>query len=124
MVLKMTLKKKWFDMILSGEKKTEYRELKPYWIKRIFDYKDLGNGTAESFLDALMQKKYPMFFYQKRITQIHFFNGAYFSENLPNFVIELESTYFGEGVEEWGAEKGKEYLSFRLGKIVSKCNCP
>jgi hypothetical protein len=33
-ILHLTLKKKWFDMILSGEKKEEYRELKPYWIKR------------------------------------------------------------------------------------------
>ena len=30
-VLHLTLKKKWFDMILSGEKKEEYREIKSYW---------------------------------------------------------------------------------------------
>lgn len=34
-VLTLTLKKKWFDMILSGEKKEEYREIKPYWIRRL-----------------------------------------------------------------------------------------
>lgn len=33
--LHLTLKKKWFDMIASGEKKEEYREIKPYWIKRL-----------------------------------------------------------------------------------------
>jgi len=27
-ILEMTLKKKWFDMISSGEKKEEYREIK------------------------------------------------------------------------------------------------
>ena len=31
--LQLTLKKKWFDLILSGEKKEEYREIKPYWEK-------------------------------------------------------------------------------------------
>ncbi len=30
-VLHLTLKKTWFDMIASGEKREEYREMKPYW---------------------------------------------------------------------------------------------
>jgi len=33
--LHLTLKKKWFDMILSGEKKEEYREIKNYWAARL-----------------------------------------------------------------------------------------
>ena len=36
-ILTLTLKKKWFDMIASGEKKEEYREIKPYWTKRLED---------------------------------------------------------------------------------------
>ena len=28
--LHLTLKKQWFDMILSGEKTEEYRDIKPY----------------------------------------------------------------------------------------------
>ena len=35
-VLHLTLKKKWFDMIASGEKKEEYREVKAYWINRLW----------------------------------------------------------------------------------------
>ena len=35
MNLYLTLKKNWFDLILSGEKKEEYREIKPYWEKRL-----------------------------------------------------------------------------------------
>ncbi len=41
-ILHLTLKKKWFDLIASGEKTEEYREAKPYWTKRLetkFDYK-------------------------------------------------------------------------------------
>lgn len=34
-VLHLVLKKKWYDMIASGEKKEEYRDMKPYWDKRI-----------------------------------------------------------------------------------------
>ena len=36
-ILHLTLKKKWFDLIASGEKVLEYRELKPYWAKRLLD---------------------------------------------------------------------------------------
>ena len=34
-ILTLTLKKKWFDMIKSREKKEEYRDIKPYWTKRL-----------------------------------------------------------------------------------------
>ena len=33
-MLTLPIKKKWFDMILSGEKKEEYREIKPYYMIR------------------------------------------------------------------------------------------
>jgi ASC-1-like (ASCH) protein len=36
-ILYLTLKKKWFDLIKSGEKRIEYREVKPYWTKRLLD---------------------------------------------------------------------------------------
>ena len=34
MILNLTLKMVWFDMIASGEKTEEYREIKDYWITR------------------------------------------------------------------------------------------
>lgn len=36
-MLTLPIKKKWFDMILSGEKKEEYREIKPYYDSRFFN---------------------------------------------------------------------------------------
>lgn len=38
-VLHLTLHRKWFEEILKGTKKIEYREIKPYWTKRLFDDK-------------------------------------------------------------------------------------
>ncbi len=35
MQVRMTIKKKWFDKIKSGEKTIEYREVKPYWNVRL-----------------------------------------------------------------------------------------
>lgn len=39
-VLHLTLMKKWFDQILDGSKVIEYREIKPYWTKRLFALDD------------------------------------------------------------------------------------
>lgn len=38
-ILHLTLKKRWFDEILAGTKKVEYREIKDYWSKRLLDEK-------------------------------------------------------------------------------------
>ena len=37
-MLILPIKKEWFDMILSGEKKEEYREIKPYYERRFSNY--------------------------------------------------------------------------------------
>ena len=37
-MLVLPIKKKWFDMIINGEKQEEYRELKPYYHKRLGNY--------------------------------------------------------------------------------------
>lgn len=34
-ILKLTLEKRWFDLIASGEKRFEYREYKKHWISRL-----------------------------------------------------------------------------------------
>ena len=34
-ILHLTLKKHWFDLIASGQKTEEYREIKPYWTSRL-----------------------------------------------------------------------------------------
>lgn len=34
-VLYLSVKKEWFDMIASGEKKEEYREMSTYWSSRL-----------------------------------------------------------------------------------------
>lgn len=40
-MLILPIKRKWFEMIASGEKKEEYRELKPYYHTRLKKYLDL-----------------------------------------------------------------------------------
>lgn len=98
-ILKLTLKKQWFDMILSGEKKEEYREKKTYWVNR------LCSGFPSAY-DA------------KDFDAVQFYNGAYFSDKLPNFLIEWEGMERRTGRPEWGAVEGTEYFVIKLGEII------
>jgi len=83
-VLNLTLKKKWFDMIIAGEKEEEYRECKPYWNKRL-------NGTH---------------------THILFVNG--YGENRPRILVELIEIKRGFGLLKWGAPIKKEVFILRF----------
>lgn len=50
-ILHLTLKKQWFDMIEAGLKPEEYREIKPYWEKRLvgrnYDAVHFRNGYSK-----------------------------------------------------------------------------
>jgi len=88
-VLHLTLKKKWFDMIASGEKSEEYRELKPYWHKRL-------------------NKSYDV---------IQFRNG--YAKDAPRITVELREIMTGLGIIPWGAPEGEPVYILKLGKIIS-----
>lgn len=49
-MLVLPIKKKWFNMIKSGEKKEEYREIKPCWTKRF------ENETDRQFDIGILKK--------------------------------------------------------------------
>ena len=100
--LHLNLKKKWFDMILNGEKTEEYRDIKPYWNKRFWH---------------LVSRKIKGETYFPIVDTITFSNG--YSKTRPQFVIEIKKLSTKKGVENWGAEKGKDYHVLELGKIIS-----
>ncbi len=92
-MLILPIKKKWLDMILLGEKKEEYREIKPYWAIR-FQHEWQG-----SMIGGKARRK------------VIFRNG--YGQNAPTAVavVTLDT---GLGKEEWGAEPGKEYYVLRI----------
>jgi len=53
-ILHLTLLRKWFDLIASGKKTKEFREIKPYWTKRLlgknFDEIYFKNGYSKNAL--------------------------------------------------------------------------
>lgn len=92
-MLTLSIKKKWFDMILSGEKKEEYREIKPYYDSRFL------HAWQGSLIGGRAPRK------------IRFRNG--YSSTSPSFVATC-TLDVGEGKSEWGAEPGKQYYRLHV----------
>ena len=97
----LTLKKKWFDMLLSGEKKEEYREIKPYYTSR---FNNLWGKQAAS---------------GHNLKSIQFKNG--YALDSPSFIAGCTMTK-GEGKPEWGAEPGKCYYIIKIEEIYHAAN--
>ncbi len=118
--LHLNLKKKWFEMIFIGVKTEEYRELTPYWIKRILC--DIGR-TCQFFDEKYKLKEgrdIPKAYF-KPFDTITFSNG--YDTYRPQFEIELKGIEIREGNPEWGAEPGKKYFVLKLGEILGDVNC-
>lgn len=95
-MLTLPIKKKWFDMIASGVKTEEYREMTPYYqvrFKKLWKF-DSFNGSA--------------------IREIRFRNG--YSGDSPSFVAKC-TLRTGTGKVEWGAEPGKQYYVLKIHEI-------
>lgn len=99
-MLVLPIKKEWLNKIISGEKKEEYREIKPYY-------------------DSRFQK----YFYNNKIRinknlvdkEVVFRNG--YNKTSPQVKCLVHLTK-GEGNVEWGAIPGKEYYILKILKIV------
>ena len=98
-VLTLTVSKQWFDMIAADEKTEEYREIKPYWVARLFrnnsnivDVRHLALSLAgrtdllKKYIDAqrIVLKQY---------THVLFVNG--YRKDRPRIEKEIESITIG-----------------------------
>ena len=94
-MLTLPIKKKWFDMIKSGEKKEEYREIKPYYDSRFnwIEDNDLKIHTVQ-------------------VTKSIIFRNGY-SKNSPSIQCHVSITK-DYGKEKWGAETNKLYYVLKI----------
>lgn len=107
-MLVLPIKKKWFDMILSGEKKEEYREIKPYYDSRL--PKEFGMFKEGNKL--IKANTFPKT--DLSTVEVKFVNG--YSRKSPSFVA-LCSLRIGTGKQEWGAEPGVRYYVLHIKKV-------
>lgn len=110
-MLTLPIKRKWFDMILSGEKKEEYRDTTPYYKKRFETV--FGRGEIQKIMDyvAFQGTKYS----ETPKKDIMFRNG--YGKIRPSFVATV-SIRVGTGKPEWGAEPGKVYYVLTIHEII------
>ena len=90
-MLVLPIQKKWFKMILSGEKKEEYREIKPYYDER---FRKVFNESG--------------------VGEIIFRNG--YGKNVPS-ILCLCVLSKGYGRKEWGAKPGQEYYVLSIESV-------
>lgn len=106
----LPIKRKWFDMILSGEKKEEYREIKPYYETRFTNLfkMTVKDGKLVKIPDPFMEIP------DTPVQTITFQNG--YSKDSP--ALEAECTLsVGKGKPEWGAELNKEYYILHIRSV-------
>lgn len=91
MTLYLPLKKEWYNMIESGEKKEEYREINNYWASRLL---------------------------HRHIQQFKLFEAVRFSYGYTNrtMTYKIESLRIGKGKPEWGAPTDHEVFIIKLGE--------
>lgn len=103
-------------MIERGEKTEEYREIKPYWIRRFcrilkeepFIYCVLEKVCAECFHDP-----YKGEFEQLKFDAVRFSYGY----TRQTMTFEIESISVGKGKPEWGAPEEDVFI-IKLGKKI------
>lgn len=108
-MLILPIRKKWFDMIRSGEKKEEYREIKPYYTSRITSALGFPESERESIKELLHDTQ------TLKPIKVMFRNGY-----LPTSPSITADCYIsaGTGKEAWGAETGKKYYIFKIANIA------
>ena len=115
--LTLPLKTKWFDMIKSGEKLEEYREITPYWVSRltVIIPKNDKEHIEEHFLSIAKHR------ILHGIPVFRDFDVVEFTKGYPKKGDKKRRIVFKNpvimisnwGVEKWGAIPSKWYFSIR-----------
>lgn len=96
-MLILPIKRKWFQMIVAGEKKEEYRMIKQYYtsrFRRVFEFDPATGRPIGSDVHELILR-----------------NG--YSSASPAVKVRC-SLHIQEGAPEWGAEQGIIYYTLKI----------
>lgn len=112
--LYITIKKEWFDLIASGVKKEEYREIKEYWTRRL-----VGNWHQYESNQVMYRGEYMLPY---GIDCIEFRNG--YKPDSPRITVEWLGIEVGKPNPEWFPKDGdieNNVFILKLGKIIESC---
>ena len=122
-ILYLPLKKQWYEMIESGEKKEEYRLLKPYWEKRLLDYKKLVDYYETHKKELAIKRLFfphrplienPAGAFPRGYEAVRFSYG--YTKRTMTF--KCEGITIGYGKPEWGAPNDPVFI-IKLGNRLN-----
>lgn len=138
--LQLNLIKHWFDLTLQGIKKEEYRDITPFWVKRLLCM-DNGDKLTECYSEETIEwlcvslKRWKDFKYAsieevldkfnikfKEYQNTDFRNGYKSLDKVPRFIIENKGVTIGIGKEEWGFYNTYPMFIINHGKILEQFN--
>lgn len=105
-ILDLVLKHKWYDMIDSGEKGEEYRELKQYYARRILECYGWYDWCRTGCKGCSVRHNN-----LSKVTHVRFHRG-YTSTTMT---FEIKGLSIGKGNPEWGAPDHETFI-IKLGK--------
>jgi hypothetical protein len=118
-ILDLSLTYHWYDMIASGEKKEEYRQIKEFYWKRLVDLDSIG-GCYKGCVDYYQWYK-PCFechyIKWKHYDAVRFHRGQ---GGKVSMLVECNGIHIGTGKQEWGAVPGEMYFVISLGNILEE----
>ena len=108
-ILTLTVSKQWFDMIAAGEKTEEYREIKPFWVARLYydRFGKLSPKMTKELADSIAKYGDTEHFEAKNgievsfipFTHVLFING--YGNDKPRVEKEIESITIGKPKKGW-----------------------
>lgn len=135
-ILTLNLIQQWFIATFKGIKKEEYREITPYWAKRLLCMEN-GDSLIKYYNDAEIIficcslvakddskenvfKKFGIRF--KEFESIDFRNGYKPLNKVPRFIIENKGISIGKGNPEWGYAGEDNVFIIHHGEVIEQFN--
>jgi len=112
----LPIKKEWFEIIKSGEKDEEYREIKLFYVKKFIKWS--VNERTYNILNPENIEKVKRDLKSNPINYdyIHFKNG--YGKNVPSIMVECKSIEIGVGLYVLGAPNYPVFI-IKLGRVLN-----
>lgn len=116
MNLYLPLQRRWFEMTKAGIKNEDYREITPYWVKRLCIKHPMSVIAGGDIMDKHTGQQFTFKYFEKNILTL-----GYPSKTDTSRILKLEhkGIEIRTGNPEWGAEEGKLYFVIMHGEILN-----
>lgn len=104
-------------MIESGEKPEEYREIKPYWIRRLCRYgkdnPEVGYGANLCIKSGCLKRF--ICEYNEVVCTKYDYVCFHYGRTAKTMVYEVKGIFVGNGEPKWGAPENEKVFVIQLG---------